>query len=441
MKVLDFINTFIGQYQVMIFIFLFAFAQNLKFRNNGKIIFGILAPIYVLLPFIVEQCSNISIYSFLTIGWYSFSFILYFAIGIILFYFSFNVSIKETIYFGLISYLLQNLTVNIVYLPTLIFNLNQTMRIIVSLILSLVSYISHFFYFEKKIKKNLLLSDSGFYLLGFIAASLIFINILSQYWTEKVYRQLINEEITPTILANNIYATLLIAMVDLLLIFIQVGFFQNRILKRDNEVLENIQKESQLQKKMHEQSMEDINAKCHDLKYIIQLYEHYHDTKYLDDINKSIKSYENIALTDNAIIDTIITNKKKICDENNIYFTFQIDGNDYKSFDNADLYITFSNLLDNAIEANKKTNDTTKRFIHLYSKKQENILKLEIVNYNPTPTIIKNGKPITTKKDKKSHGYGTKSIINFVEKYNGYITFEQNNNYFIVTIIFTNISK
>ena len=48
---------------------------------------------------------------------------------------------------------------------------------------------------------------------------------------------------------------------------------------------------------------------------------------------------------------------------------------------------------------------------------------------------FKNGMPVTTKKDRRLHGYGMKSIKSTVEKYNGSVVAAQENNWFELKIL------
>ena len=49
--------------------------------------------------------------------------------------------------------------------------------------------------------------------------------------------------------------------------------------------------------------------------------------------------------------------------------------------------------------------------------------------------ILKDGLPLTTKNDHNSHGYGMKSIRYIVEKYNGNLIIDCNNNIFVLSIL------
>ena len=75
-----------------------------------------------------------------------------------------------------------------------------------------------------------------------------------------------------------------------------------------------------------------------------------------------------------------------------------------------DISALFGNVLDNAIESVEKLDDKEKRLIHLSVAKQKNFLRIRSENYTEEKITFKNGMPVTTKKDKRFHGFGMKSI-------------------------------
>ena len=60
---------------------------------------------------------------------------------------------------------------------------------------------------------------------------------------------------------------------------------------------------------------------------------------------------------------------------------------------------------------------------------------IEISNYCENMIELKDGLPVTTKKDLERHGYGARSMAYAVQKYGGNITFEQRNGFFEVKIL------
>ena len=101
--------------------------------------------------------------------------------------------------------------------------------------------------------------------------------------------------------------------------------------------------------------------------------------------------------------------------------------------ESMDLVIIMENLLENAIEAASKCE--LKRKIVFELKNINDVLLLKIWNTSCKFPHVKNDKFVTDKSEKNTHGWGIESVKNILEKYNGKINFEYDNNYFEVVII------
>jgi sensor histidine kinase regulating citrate/malate metabolism len=183
-----------------------------------------------------------------------------------------------------------------------------------------------------------------------------------------------------------------------------------------------------------EQSVAVVNQKYHDLKYQIQLLKDGisdgDSLKYLDQISEDIKNYEARNKTGNAALDTILTTKSLYCQANWIELTCVCDGHAIDFIDQVDIATLFGNLLDNAIEAVSKMEHKEKRLIHLTVSREKNFVKIRLENCTDDIPVMKNGLPQTTKKDKRYHGYGVKSIQSITRKYGGSVTFSVNDGWF-----------
>ena len=116
-----------------------------------------------------------------------------------------------------------------------------------------------------------------------------------------------------------------------------------------------------------------------------------------------------------------------------------VDGKALKFLSEIDIYSLFGNILDNAIEACEKL-DESERYIGLKVYKQNSFVIINVINPFSGKIKKENGNIITTKNDKISHGYGLKSIKYVVDKYDGKIDINDRKNIFYLTILF-NIIK
>lgn len=103
-----------------------------------------------------------------------------------------------------------------------------------------------------------------------------------------------------------------------------------------------------------------------------------------------------------------------------------------------DLNVLIGNLLENAIEAARKTE---RKYLNVYIALQKGVLKIQIENSYVTETISEVNKRdgsrifLTTKKKKEQHGIGLKNVKKIVELYNGNIDIQTRGNIFSVKLI------
>jgi sensor histidine kinase regulating citrate/malate metabolism len=92
-------------------------------------------------------------------------------------------------------------------------------------------------------------------------------------------------------------------------------------------------------------------------------------------------------------------------------------------FDENDIAILFANVLDNAVNASLSQLEEN-RTIKIKSKYEQNQLVIFVENYYAGNVLFDNkGIPIS---QKSGHGFGTKSMLSIVKKYNGTAVFTLN---------------
>ncbi len=154
-------------------------------------------------------------------------------------------------------------------------------------------------------------------------------------------------------------------------------------------------------------------------RYIDKLYEHY---------NKAvIEKY-----TGDMAVDAIISQKKIIMDDEEIEFKW--NGSDLSipnSIEVYDMCTLFINILNNAIEACRGL-EVSDRYIEVEMRiTGENVYIMERNKVIRDVEFDSKGNPVSSKDDKKNHGFGSKNIRHTVEKYKGVLL------YSIVDGIFT----
>ena len=190
---------------------------------------------------------------------------------------------------------------------------------------------------------------------------------------------------------------------------------------------------------MLEKSINAVNQKYHDLKYQIAVLKagaNVQDSiSYLEQMEREIKVYEAQNKTGNKIIDTILTGKAIYCQSNWIELTCVADGTAVDFMNDMDISILFGNMLDNAIESVSKIDQKERRLIHLVVTRQKGFLRIKEENCCDNQITFEDGLPVTTKSDKRYHGFGLKSIQSTVKKYGGSVTINAENGWFELRIL------
>lgn len=279
--------------------------------------------------------------------------------------------------------------------------------------------------FLRKLGKNNDITINNYYLL-WIALLMIGADVLVSFYVEDPILETKKYRLYSLV---NIYA-IITSFAGIFILFMSS---KETTLENENKVLEIILKNDEKRYEIAKDSQEQINIKYHDLKHIIK------DNKVSEDeiieIDENGKIFKSIYFTGNKALDVVLLEKSMNCSKNDIQFLSIADGKSIDFMKTNHIYSLFSNLLDNAIESELKIEDKKSRLIRLSVSKQRNSVVISVENVSFEVPKFKNGLPQTTKEDKFNHGFGTKSIRNIVEKYNGHLNFNWSNNVFFVKIV------
>lgn len=143
------------------------------------------------------------------------------------------------------------------------------------------------------------------------------------------------------------------------------------------------------------------------------------------------KDLPNRFMTSHPALNAILNLKKMICVENEIDLKcFIIE--ELPEFDDVDLCIILSNLLDNAIEAEKKEDAPE---ICLSISTVGGYLRIILKN-KISDSVLEGNKALkTSKQDKKLHGFGILSVSETVQKNDGMQEFYEEKGWFVANIL------
>lgn len=170
----------------------------------------------------------------------------------------------------------------------------------------------------------------------------------------------------------------------------------------------------------------------HDMKHEMLLLSDYIKNRNFDEaekyINRLISDIDKSTLKrycDNHSVNVVMSYYNKIADEKDIKFEININLPKTLMVNETDLAVVLSNGLENSINA-LETCDNKKIIIKCFTEADK--IYLEIKNRFYDKVIFDGNIP---RSKQENHGYGTKSMVAIVEKYDGVYSFEIENGYFV----------
>lgn len=254
------------------------------------------------------------------------------------------------------------------------------------------------------------------------------------YWI-VIDKNTINEETKLYISISNI---LIFIAVIMSYVFYSYTSGRNIEISRLQSELDKIQIEKDYYNLIDYQS-ENIRRLAHDEKNHLIAIKNMSDKKqidsYIDLIYNDIQKYTPKGLTDNKQLDVLLNKYVVQCESEGILLTTNIRTANFSFMNDVDLISLLSNILDNAVESAKNSSD---KKIDLSINMNMGMAVLTCINSCDFLPKIQNGQLVTLKKDKKSHGFGTKIIKQTVKKYNGEYTwrYDKNQHEFITVVAF-----
>lgn len=140
-------------------------------------------------------------------------------------------------------------------------------------------------------------------------------------------------------------------------------------------------------------------------------------------------------ITGNEIVDIVLNAKQEQLKENQIEVICNGGLEPLRFLEDVDCCILFSNLIDNAIEANNKCSKG--RHITIKSTHERAVFMIEVSNRTDGNIQREEDFLITTKKDKERHGIGTRNAFEVIQKYQGEYRFFVRESDFVIQMIFS----
>ena len=212
--------------------------------------------------------------------------------------------------------------------------------------------------------------------------------------------------------------------------------------KRNMKIAEEKEKILYKYYKVAKENNENASMIKHDLKNQIQIAyamrnKNDNFVNILEDIDAELDKVNTNIYSKNEILNTVLLLKKIEAKKFDINMVYKIDKSiSLDSMKDSDVCKLFSNLLDNSIEASKKTDD--KKILLKLCKRNDYIVLICENTYKEE--LRKNILGfLTTKENKKEHGYGIKIIKSISDKYGGEMNIQAKNGSFKIIMVFNTV--
>lgn len=154
---------------------------------------------------------------------------------------------------------------------------------------------------------------------------------------------------------------------------------------------------------------------------------------YLNELNMDLSTVDTVLKTGNVMVDAILNSKISLAQSKNISVDAAASVPEKIRVSDTDICVIIGNLLDNAIEACCKLENSNERFIRIYIGLLKQQLYISVSN-SVGGKIKKEGKTYFTTKN-ENHGFGLKRIDKIVSKYGGYINRQDETDVFATEIM------
>lgn len=226
----------------------------------------------------------------------------------------------------------------------------------------------------------------------------------------------------------------------LIMYFVVQQMSKDNQTKLEYELMKEKEKYSKESMEIIKRSNEELREFKHDLKnYLLPLQEAMETmpqsemVKVWKKINQKIEDVQTLIQTGNSYVNSMINTKITLARSEKVDVKCTILSK-MEGIDDLEFCTVFGNLMDNAIEAERKV--TEKKEIIIFVEEKMGYLRLEIQNKIEKSVLNENSSLNTTKKDTSSHGIGHKSVKRTMEKVGGALKYYETGDLFCAEAVF-----
>ena len=141
---------------------------------------------------------------------------------------------------------------------------------------------------------------------------------------------------------------------------------------------------------------------------------------YLLTLNEDLTTVDTVIKTGNVMLDAVLNSKLSLIKTKNITVNGKAVVPAELPISDVDLCVIIGNLLDNAMEACEKQEETSERFIRVFIGVLKKQLYISVMN-SVGGEVSKDGKKYISTKASGSHGFGLWRVDRIAEKNGGYV--------------------
>ena len=154
--------------------------------------------------------------------------------------------------------------------------------------------------------------------------------------------------------------------------------------------------------------------------------------RYTEQLGQGMARINDKILTGNQVADLVMASKRRACEEYGIAFEFTGTMKNLDVMEAPDICGMLANAYDNAIEACLAQEHG---YIRTRVSTTGNYTVIEIINSVERKVSVRGNSVVTTKKDRKAHGYGIEIMKQIAQKYNGSCTVSCDGKEFSVKLV------
>lgn len=230
---------------------------------------------------------------------------------------------------------------------------------------------------------------------------------------------------------------------NLLFLFLEQKLEEEWQTRMENQELSRMSEEAAKRTAMMEEAYREQRKMTHDFRnHLLTIQgllteEQVHDAQdYLTKLLKEEAVRCEVIHTGSNVLDAILNRAYQEAVRNSIVMEFEGNPIPYAMISQDDMTVLLTNLLDNAIEAAKKTSPEKRVVVRMQQKDKESLISIRNTTIHDDAENMAEMLDGFQRPDTCRHGFGLKNVIRIVKKYRGIYAVQCKDGWFQITIFF-----